>query len=308
MTPTWVAASLTNDLFSFQKEYEDAKKIGQPYIVNAVWVLMTEKNIGEGEAKLECRERIKREITKANENADRVKKMEVSEDLKKYLDVLRYSLSGNVVWSLQCPRYHKNIPYNELQNQRAKHGIAKFPARWPSNPVGDDDEGPSKKRARLNGMGIPNGVKEVNGVNGTRKTGDQPKSDYFSIEIPQNMTNALLSPWIPRNSSKYVEQQDFSEANGNMDVRDLVVNTKLAELGDTVSVALPNCFPSLVLELTRFPYAQIVEEPFTYISSLPSKGVREIIINAINGWLDLPVEPLTTIKKVIQRLHNASLM
>ena len=130
MIPTWVAASLTNDLFSFQKEYEDAKKAGQPYVVNAVWVLMHEKNISEEEAKLECRKRIKIEIKKAIKNVESVKEMEVSEDLKRYFELLKYSLSGNVVWSLQCPRYHKNIPYNELQLQRAKYGIEKFPAQW----------------------------------------------------------------------------------------------------------------------------------------------------------------------------------
>ena len=209
MIPTWVAASLTNDLFSFQKEYEDAKKAGQPYVVNAVWVLMHEKNISEEEAKLECRKRIKIEIKKAIKNAESVKEMEVSEDLKRYLELLKYSLSGNVVWSLQCPRYHKNIPYNELQLQRAKYGIEKFPSQW--HP--EKQNGVLKEE--ILDPTVPNGVRHPNGV---KTHVDSPK------------LNGTKKP-----ADKDHSGQDHAIGK----TYDLFFSTKLASLSDEVSVLNP---------------------------------------------------------------------
>lgn len=229
MIPTWVAASLTNDLFSFQKEYDDAKRIGQPYVVNAVWVLMQEKKIPEEEAKLECRRRIKEEIKKAIKNAELVKEMKVSEDLKRYLELLKYSLSGNVVWSLQCPRYHKNIPYNELQLQRAKHGIAKFPARWPPK---DQNGLPAKESAN------PTNLNQANGLEGMGSPVVNPKLDGFAINYLQ--TNGAQSPLIANGVNTSAEKDLSGKGNAVKDTDNLILNTKLPELSDTVSIANPS--------------------------------------------------------------------
>ncbi|KAG2026212.1 hypothetical protein GB937_001719 [Aspergillus fischeri] len=45
-----------------------------------------------------------------------------------------------------------------------------------------------------------------------------------------------------------------------------------------------------------------------YISSLPSKGVREAFVDALNVWLMLPDRTVTQLKSIAQTLHNASLM
>ena len=229
MIPTWIAASLTNDLFSFQKEYNDAKKVGQPYVVNAVWVLMQEKGVPEEEAKLECRKRIKEEIKKAIKNAELVKEMEVSEDLKKYLELLLYSLSGNVVWSLQCPRYHKNIPYNELQLQRAKHGIAKFPARWPpmdQNGLGAKDSAnnsPSLNSvSHLGGAGSPVGNHKLNG---------------FAIDGLH--TNSTQSPLTLSGVNGSGDENHSWKGNGVKVTDDLIFDTQLPQLSDKVSICRP---------------------------------------------------------------------
>ncbi len=117
---------LTNDLFSWQKEHETAVAMGQDYVVNVISVLMEEHSISEEEAKAICREKIKvtivdfRKIVKdTNERTD------VSLDLKRYLEGLLYSLSGNLVWSLECPRYHRWASYSERQLDWMKNGIPK---------------------------------------------------------------------------------------------------------------------------------------------------------------------------------------
>lgn len=48
--------------------------------------------------------------------------------------------------------------------------------------------------------------------------------------------------------------------------------------------------------------------PFKYLKSLPSKGVREQLIDAINVWHKVPAEELDTIKRAIGMLHALSLM
>ena len=227
MIPTWIAASLTNDLFSFQKEYDDAKKIGQPYVVNAVWVLMQEKQVLEEEAKVECRKRIKEEVKKAIKNVELVQEMQVSEDLKKYLELLLYSLSGNVVWSLQCPRYHKNIPYNELQIQRAKHGTAKFPARWPFT----DQNGFSSKEG-VNGTSL----NDVNHPMDVGPSVDSPKLNGFASNGLQ--TKSTYSPLGLSGVNGSVREDQSGDHNAVQDT-DLMVNTKLSQLSDKVSMAHP---------------------------------------------------------------------
>ncbi|KAL4994894.1 isoprenoid synthase domain-containing protein [Aspergillus recurvatus] len=48
--------------------------------------------------------------------------------------------------------------------------------------------------------------------------------------------------------------------------------------------------------------------PAEYISSLPSKGVREAFIDGLNVWLVLPDHRVNQLKGIARTLHNASLM
>ncbi len=53
---------------------------------------------------------------------------------------------------------------------------------------------------------------------------------------------------------------------------------------------------------------QIIEAPATYIASLPGKGVRSKVIDALNIWFKVPESSIVIIKRIIDLLHNASLM
>ena len=48
--------------------------------------------------------------------------------------------------------------------------------------------------------------------------------------------------------------------------------------------------------------------PFDYLTSLPSKGVRELAMQALNFWYQVPPKSYDTIKSIVNMLHNASLM
>ncbi|KAL8783077.1 MAG: hypothetical protein Q9213_004889 [Squamulea squamosa] len=52
----------------------------------------------------------------------------------------------------------------------------------------------------------------------------------------------------------------------------------------------------------------IIQAPADYVRSLPSKGVRRILIESLNEWLEIPKASQETITLIVDLLHNASLM
>ncbi|KJK73476.1 hypothetical protein H634G_11289 [Metarhizium anisopliae BRIP 53293] len=54
--------------------------------------------------------------------------------------------------------------------------------------------------------------------------------------------------------------------------------------------------------------SDVVQAPIEYIQSLPAKGIRSRIADALNVWLNVPQESVTTIKRVVDMLHGSSLV
>ena len=111
--PAFAALGLTNDLFSWDKERDAAQENGQLHVVNAIWVLMRELSISESEAKTVCREKIKESVADCLISVREARSNpELSPDLRTYVEIVQYSVSGNLVWSLGCPRYHPKASYD----------------------------------------------------------------------------------------------------------------------------------------------------------------------------------------------------
>lgn len=105
--PAFAAISLTNDLFSWEKERDAAKEDGVQHVINAVWVLMKERSITELEAKNLAAVMIKEYVAEYVGIVQETKNnLHFSLDLRTYVEAIQYSLSGNLVWSIYCPRYH----------------------------------------------------------------------------------------------------------------------------------------------------------------------------------------------------------
>lgn len=49
-------------------------------------------------------------------------------------------------------------------------------------------------------------------------------------------------------------------------------------------------------------------EPFEYVSSNPGKDMRSRLIEAFNIWLNVPKEKTSIIARIVNMLHNASLL
>jgi hypothetical protein len=120
--PGYAAISLTNDLYSWRKEREDAKKAGQDYVFNAVWVVMRERKCSEDTAVQICRQEIKRHLADFEENIESPETKSMSRDTQAYLQAVRLSHVGNLVWSIYCPRYHRGV-YVHVPSQKPAHRL-----------------------------------------------------------------------------------------------------------------------------------------------------------------------------------------
>lgn len=129
MSHAWIAVGLQNDIWSWPKERDAAKANGKDHVVNAVWVLMQEHQTDVVGAMQICRKLIVDHVTKYLKVIEETKTNEsISLDLRKYLDAMLYSISGNVVWSLECPRYNPDITFNKTQLEWMHQGIPASPA------------------------------------------------------------------------------------------------------------------------------------------------------------------------------------
>lgn len=116
MVPVWAAAALQNDIFSGTEERDAARSRGRKEVVNAVWVLMGEQSADEHEAMQKLRAMTKAYVSDYVTIAKReIGNEELSMDLRRYLEAILWSLSGNAVWSITCPRYNSGGVYNESQ-------------------------------------------------------------------------------------------------------------------------------------------------------------------------------------------------
>lgn len=106
--PGYAVLGLTNDLYSWEKERREAQRAKQEYVFNAVWVLMQERSVDEEEAKAMCAAEIRKHMAKYCQVVDVVKNNQaLSKDVRAYMEAVRYSCVGNLVWSIYCPRYRE---------------------------------------------------------------------------------------------------------------------------------------------------------------------------------------------------------
>jgi Terpene synthase family 2, C-terminal metal binding len=235
MRPAWIAAGLTNDLFSWEKEYEAAKRNHQPDVANAIWVLMGEHLITADQAKDLCREKIKIAVA---DYLQIIKKScnntKISLDLRRYIEAMQYSLSGNVVWSLQCPRYHPEAQYNEFQLLRMKHGLTAHPkvhvpldTALSGAEVDTSDSEESlrpRKRVRTSGfLSPPTPVSEAR---------DADNSSLYRNKDIKGVDGHNLAAWATAASVSPVGTTPTG--NKHTDAESVVVALNLPEVGDEV--------------------------------------------------------------------------
>jgi hypothetical protein len=112
--PWCVVFLLTNDFFSFDREFAEMQEAGLPMLKNAVWLCMKWHGVDvAGAKKMVADETLKHEgefvrMWKEYEQSHAA----VSSKIDAYLRGLAYQLSGNILWSTNCPRYNAAYRYD----------------------------------------------------------------------------------------------------------------------------------------------------------------------------------------------------
>lgn len=60
-------------------------------------------------------------------------------------------------------------------------------------------------------------------------------------------------------------------------------------------------------DFAEFPNNELLE-PYNYLKQIPGKDVRGHLIDAFNVWLQISEDKIRDIKRIIDALHNASLL
>ncbi|PGH21525.1 hypothetical protein AJ80_03193 [Polytolypa hystricis UAMH7299] len=206
--PALIQASLLNDLFSFEKEKNDAN------VQNAVLTVMDEHGCSEEEAREVLKKRIRVECANYVRNVKETNaRTDVSDELKRYIDVMQYTLSGNAAWSTNCPRYNGPTKFNKLQLLRGEHGLAKYQSRWSlENETSGLVEGNCHEskanglKRKRDGVGVDDEM-STNGTNGAKKPAhiSRPSTDSIvhadvvqlahTYDLPDLSDDVVLQPY-----------------------------------------------------------------------------------------------------------------
>jgi hypothetical protein len=104
--PGYEAISLVNDIYSWPKERFEALEAGQDHVFNAVWVVMKEQGCDEKTALRICRETTQQRFEQFHGIVEDSRALSLSLQSQQYLNAVRHSHVGNLVWSIYCPRYN----------------------------------------------------------------------------------------------------------------------------------------------------------------------------------------------------------
>ena len=270
--PCYAALGLANDYFSFDVEYEVFKNSPAKTMTNAVWLFMYWDGASVAEAKDYVRvttrkyERQFAHLRKENEGT-------LSPKLRKYLLGLAYQVSGNVIWSLDNPRYHpdKNVYEHDMID-------------WDCSLVC------SQKRPRVSSS-PPDSALE---------TSDEGDSWPFPGILAIN------------DHSRRSSVESFTESLAEGSIARSGASSRKSSLTSLSSTAPPDGegAPEESWDKNKVcsPGEELVMAPFDYISSLPAKGARDAFIDALTVWLPASQGDVDRIKETIRMLHNASLM
>ncbi|KAL5338819.1 putative geranylgeranyl diphosphate synthase [Aspergillus crustosus] len=308
-TTAYLHMALVNDLVSWEKERQNSLALGKDFVTNFIFVAQEEHGLTEAEAEERCRSEIKKATVEYIQIFEETKaRNELSSETIRYLECVLYSMSGNVVWGLNCPRYYTRASYNERQLDWMKNGI----------PEEFKPEGGARG---WDVKAVPD--RTVNGHANGHTNGHTNGNGALHAPIPQKATNGveadsgLLSAVV----KEHLQRQDGFKL-GDHDVK--AEETSEKKLNGELNGAKPTGKKLNGEELNGDELhgdelngeklnagkldAKVLQAPYEYITGLPSKGLREQAIDALNVWYRVPTEKLDLIKGIITILHNASLM
>ncbi|KAF8859970.1 terpenoid synthase [Acephala macrosclerotiorum] len=234
----YACAMLCNDYWSWEKEFEDFTGEGN-WPVNAVYLFMQQHNVDAETAKEMVKIKTMELAKEYGEKAVKyVEDIPVDSAIMRWFGLLDLVVAGNALWSITCPRYHRERPQGYRGQTAGQNNVERvFPFRDAGLSFTPPPEEGSKHEPFLSSQ-------------------DELPLDFLPPHVLWG------SMWR-------------------------------GERGGTSS-----------LPQRRF----FTMEPYKYIASLPAKGLRDHLLEALNLWFGLEEGTLTKIKDVINTPHNVSLM
>lgn len=230
--PAWIASGLTNDYYSWEKECRASREKGQVYMVNAILVIMKEYSFTVDQAKDLCCQKIKENVAEYVRIVEETRNNEnLSLDLRRYIDCMQYSVSGNLVWSKLCPRYHQAASFDESQLLRMKHGLKEYPIQSYEEAKASQitTERDSFIKPKTLSGGAHSWTNETNGVDVSHR--DMNEADHVKMHTQPPKVNGiddvLKNGYIPRTDEK---------------TESVVLGLSLQGLGDEVCIINFHCF------------------------------------------------------------------
>ncbi|KAF4276289.1 hypothetical protein CNMCM8812_002246 [Aspergillus fumigatus] len=294
MEPINKAIIWTNDYWSFDREYHESITNGSR-LTNVVDVVRQIENKSIDEAKAAVRQLLvdleqqylerKRAIYAQNPS--------LPSHLRKWIEVVGITVAGTHFWASCSPRHHawrKNSGNGlELANHAAVPTLT-----TPSNNHNLSNESDEQMQDWGSGTRTricPIAGQEVLQPNAKLSLGKQDSGNTMRAAL------ALLAR---------AAEQCESLFNGMEHERAMLLQSddKKARLSwedrSKGSDELDHSWHK--------PARTALQGPIHYICSMPSKGVRSRMIEAFNYWLEVDETSLTKIRRLVDLLHNASLI
>ncbi|KAJ5721020.1 uncharacterized protein N7483_008954 [Penicillium malachiteum] len=309
---------LINDYYSWPKEVREYFEVDEnPNLpVNAVCIMMQYHGCSEQEALQGVRDEI---ITQQKLHLSMIKELEESEGplpetWRVYIEAAQYPATGSEIWSIYSPRYPTKSELNQPECIIVGNTLEyKTINDIPHGLVESDTE----VETRCDIMGdmkfhpISSSPAHIFAANG-EKTAEFNSFPIIThaVENNEELTNGdketcIESPEKSQNSSNITVSTngDYYSHEEGLCGREQNSSDTFLQKATEVSLLYPK--GSFEKKLNS---EQTVTSPSKYISSLPSKNIRDKFLDALNVWFGIPEEPLLKIKRIVGLLHHSSLM
>lgn len=264
--------SFINDYYSWEKEYRQSKGQDPGRIVNVVAFFMRTEGLSIEAAK----EKTRSSILAYEQDYLRERALVYQAHpflplhLKKFVELCGSVIGGIHYWSANSPRYNS---WRETDEEN-RGAVPVSEEQTQVVTTLEQNTYPAKKQ---------------------HEDGNTPNGHWTGAVTNGHSTGAGGNGHLNATSTVIKDDVTLKEVN------DVTKMSAIQKVSKTTQDIITN---GDSVHLNR----SALLAPCEYIKSLPSKGIRSSLIDALNVWLQVPEKKLVIIKNIIEVLHNSSLI
>ncbi|EJT79122.1 hypothetical protein GGTG_04211 [Gaeumannomyces tritici R3-111a-1] len=277
------ALVLTNDYWSWEREWAAAQQSKCGRIVNAVELFMRTRGLAMADARATVREHIiafEREYA-ARREAFYATNRTVPDHLRAYVDVCGLIIAGNHYWCANCPRHHgwrRSVrdQHQQVDGERYGERLVAFKCQ--------------------EALALPG----------------SPQKHENELDSWTSATSSCLPSAGSGDPTSKTRSASQTSSTATSDLQDSTAASESAETGRDMALAADTCATSdrAAVDADGFkkPDSRALMDPCNYICSMPSKGVRSLLIQSLRVWFPTSEESVAHIQRIVDLLHNSSLI